>query len=197
MTHNHYDHLDAPSVLALRRDLPVFTPEGLGAWFRKRGFTQVTDLPWWQRATLGPLTITCVPARHWSRRRTADVNRSHWCGFVIEGGGKTVYHAGDSAAFSGFAMIAERFPHIDLALLPIGAYAPAWFMEQQHMNPEQALDAFATLGARAMVPMHWGTVQLTDEPLLEPIERLTRAWESRTGRRGELKPLPVGGSVRL
>lgn len=196
VTHNHYDHLDAPSVLALRRDLPVFTPEGLGAWFTRRGFTRVTDLPWWETAALGPITITGVPARHWSRRRWADVNKTHWCGFVLEGGGKTLYHAGDTAFFSGFALVAERFPAIDLALLPIGAYAPPWFMEQHHMNPEQALDAFAALRAKAMVPMHWGSIQLTDEPLVEPMARLERAWEERGGG-GALKPLPMGGSMRF
>ena len=196
ITHNHYDHLDERSLTALPHDLSVFTPEALGAWFTKRGFTRVTDLPWWQSAALGPLTITSVPARHWSRRRLADVNETHWCGYVIQGGGKTLYHAGDTASFSGFALIAARFPAIDLALLPIGAYAPAWFMEQQHMNPEQALDAFATLRAKAMVPMHWGSIQLTDEPLMEPFERLTKAWAKRGGE-GGLHSLPMGGSIRL
>lgn len=179
VTHNHYDHLDAPTVRALPRDIAVFVPEGLGAWFRRRGFRRVTEMRWWDRAAAGPLAITLVPARHWSRRRFADTNRSLWGGFVVEAGGVTLYHAGDTGWFDGFLEIAERFPVIDLALLPIGAYAPAWFMEPHHMNPEQAIDALENLGARAMVPMHWGAFQLTDEPLREPIERLLRAWEAR------------------
>ncbi|HEX4823811.1 MAG TPA: MBL fold metallo-hydrolase [Candidatus Polarisedimenticolaceae bacterium] len=196
ITHNHYDHLDEPSVLSLPRDLPVFTPEGLGAWFTGRGFTRVTDLAWWQSARVDGVTITAVPARHWSRRRLADTNETHWCGYVIQGGGKTLYDAGDTAAFSGFSLIAERFPAIDVALLPIGAYTPAWFMEQQHMNPSQAIDAFSTLRARMMVPMHWGSIQLTDEPLLEPMERLGVAWAKRGG--GDaLRLLPMGGSIRF
>jgi L-ascorbate metabolism protein UlaG (beta-lactamase superfamily) len=177
VTHNHYDHLDAPSVRALPRRLPVFTAAGLGRWFRRRGFTEVTELRWWESAPAGPLTITFVPARHWSRRIFLDTNRSAWGGFVVEAGGLTIYHAGDTGWFDGFGEIAARFPAIDLALLPIGAYAPAWFMEPHHMNPEQAIDALLTLRARAMVPMHWGAFQLTDEPLREPAERLVRAWD--------------------
>jgi len=196
ISHNHYDHLDARSVEALRRDLAVVVPEGLGSWFVGRGFTDVRELPWWESVSVGSLTMTAVPARHWSRRRLADVNESHWCGFVVQGGGRTLYHAGDSGWFGGFAQIAARFPSIDLALLPIGAYAPAWFMEPHHMNPEQALDAFVALGAQAMVPMHWGAIQLTDEPLMEPIERLTKAWAARRPP-GALRVLAVGGGAEL
>jgi L-ascorbate metabolism protein UlaG (beta-lactamase superfamily) len=196
VTHNHYDHLDAPSVRALPRDLAVFVPEGLAVWFRRRGFRHVTEMRWWDCAVAGPLTITFVPARHWSRRRFADVNRSGWGGFVVEGGGVTLYHAGDTGWFDGFLAIAERFPTIDLALLPIGAYAPAWFMEPNHMNPEQAIDALQVLRARAMVPMHWGAFQLTDEPLTEPIEWLRRAWERRRPV-ARLHVLAVGETIEV
>jgi len=196
VTHNHYDHLDEPSVRSLPRDLPVLTAAGLGAWFRRRGFKDVTEMRWWDSAPAGPLTVTFVPARHWSRRRVGDTNRSAWGGFVVEGGGVTLYHAGDTGWFEGFELIATRFPAIDLALLPIGAYAPAWFMEPHHMNPEQALDALDVLRARAMVPMHWGAFQLTDEPLCEPVERLRRAWDQR--RRGaRLHVLAVGETVAI
>ena len=179
VTHNHYDHLDDPSIRARPQETPVFAAAGLGSWFKRRGFACVTELRWWDVAAAGPLTITFVPARHWSRRSFYDTNRTAWGGFVVKGGGTTLYHAGDTGWFDGFREIAARFPSIDLALLPIGAYAPAWFMEPHHMNPEQALDALSVLRARAMVPMHWGAFQLTDEPLLEPIERLRRAWDER------------------
>ena len=98
-----------------------------------------------------------------------------WGGFVIEGAGVTIYHAGDTAWFAGFQEIGERFPGLDVALLPIGAYEPGWFMERQHMNPEQALSAFRALGAKRMMAMHWGTFKLTDEPLDEPPLRLEAA----------------------
>jgi L-ascorbate metabolism protein UlaG (beta-lactamase superfamily) len=172
----------------------VFVPAGLGDWFRRRGFGGVREMRWWETAGAGPLAITFVPARHWSRRRFADINRSHWGGFVVAGGGRTLYHAGDTGWFDGFREIARRFPAIDLALLPIGAYAPPWFMEPHHMNPEQAIDAHVTLGAAAMAPMHWGAFQLTDEPLREPVERLQRAWEERKPA-GRLHVLAVGESV--
>jgi L-ascorbate metabolism protein UlaG (beta-lactamase superfamily) len=196
VTHNHYDHLDAPSLRSLPRDLPVFTAAGLGGWFRRRGFESVTEMRWWDRTAAGPLTISFVPARHWSRRRIGDTNRSAWGGFVVEGGGATLYHAGDTGWFDGFRAIAARFPAIDLALLPIGAYAPAWFMEPHHMNPEQAVDALGVLGARAMAPMHWGAFQLTDEPLNEPVERLRRAWELRRPA-ARLHVLAVGETVAI
>jgi L-ascorbate metabolism protein UlaG (beta-lactamase superfamily) len=196
VTHNHYDHLDAPSIARLPRELPVFVPAGLGGWFRRRGHTGVREMRWWETAAAGPLAITFVPARHWSRRRFADINRSHWGGFVVEGGGRALYHAGDTGWFDGFREIARRFPAIDLALLPIGAYAPAWFMEPHHMNPEQAIEAHVTLGATAMAPMHWGAFQLTDEPLCEPAERLRRAWERRRPP-GRLHVLAVGESVSI
>ncbi len=101
VSHNHYDHLDAPSLAALAQPLPAVVPLGLGAWLRRRGFREVRELGWWQAAELGSLRITLVPARHWSHRVPGDVNRSWWGGFVIEGGGQGVYHAGDTADFCG------------------------------------------------------------------------------------------------
>jgi L-ascorbate metabolism protein UlaG (beta-lactamase superfamily) len=88
----------------------------------------------------------------------------------------SIYHAGDTAWFEGFAEIGRRFPGLNAALLPIGGYTPAWFMHRNHINPEQAGEAFLACGARALVPAHWGTFQMTDEPLREPIERLRRWW---------------------
>jgi L-ascorbate metabolism protein UlaG (beta-lactamase superfamily) len=131
-----------------------------------------TELGWWRSTRVGEVTITFVPAQHWSRRGPFDGNATLWGGFVIQGRRATVYHSGDTAWFEGFAEIGRRFPGIDAALLPIGAYDPAWFMEKQHMNPEQALAAFGALGARTFVAMHWGTFKLTDEPLDEPPRRL-------------------------
>jgi len=196
VTHNHYDHLDAPSVSALPRALPVFAAAGLGAWFRKRGFTEVTEMRWWDRAQAGALTLTFVPARHWSRRGFADTNRSAWGGFVVQGGGTTIYHAGDTGWFEGFREISRRFPVIDLALLPIGAYEPAWFMGAHHLNPEEAIEARDVLGAKAWVPMHWGAFQLTDEALCEPVVRLRRAWALRP-REARLHVLSVGETLSI
>jgi L-ascorbate metabolism protein UlaG (beta-lactamase superfamily) len=105
-----------------------------------------------------------------------DTNRTLWGGFVVDAGGVRFYHAGDSGCFSGFAEIGRRLPGILAAMIPIGSYAPGWFMEPNHMTPEQAGRAFLDVGARALVPMHWGTFRLTDEPLREPVERLQAWW---------------------
>lgn len=108
-----------------------------------------------------------------------------------------VYHAGDSAYGPFFAEIGSRFPGIDVAMLPIGAYAPRWFMRNMHMDPEEAVQACQDLGARVMVPMHWGTFWLSREPVLEPIQRTRAAW-ARTGRdRTDLWDFAVGKSLQL
>ena len=167
ISHNHRDHLDAPTVKKLGAAPIYVVPEGLGDFFRKRDFPQVIELPWWQTVDLQGLKITFVPAQHWSQRGLFDRNRSLWGGFVVEKEHK-VYFAGDTAYFNGFQEIGRRFPAIDAALLPIGAYDPEWFMRQQHMNPEDALRAFLDLGARLLCAMHWATFKLTDEPLDEP-----------------------------
>jgi L-ascorbate metabolism protein UlaG (beta-lactamase superfamily) len=164
VSHNHYDHLDAPSLRAI--GAPVIV--GLDNGRLVGGRLAVTELGWWDSADVGGVRITFVPSQHWSRRRLADSNRALWGGFVIESGGVSIYHSGDTAYFAGFAEIGRRFPQIDAALLPIGAYDPEWFMSKQHMNPADALRAFQDLGARKVVAMHWGTFKLTDEPLDEP-----------------------------
>jgi L-ascorbate metabolism protein UlaG (beta-lactamase superfamily) len=198
ITHGHFDHLDEPSVLALPRDLQVFVPLGLARWFRRRGFARVQELDWWESSEISRLRITFVPARHWHRRSVTDVNRALWGGFVVEGDGGSVYHAGDSAWFDGFAEIGRRFPGLDAAMLPIGSYSPAWFMQHYHLSPEQAGRAFLELGARTFVPMHWGTLKLTDEPLSEPADRVRRWWKQcETPQGRELRLPAIGQTVVL
>jgi L-ascorbate metabolism protein UlaG (beta-lactamase superfamily) len=192
VSHSHYDHLDLPTVQKV--GAPALAGLGLERWFRDRGVF-ATELGWWSSTRVGPVRITFVPAQHWSRRGLFDTNRTLWGGFVIEGSRATVYHSGDTAAFAGFKEIGERFPGIDAALLPIGAYDPAWFMETMHVNPEQALRAFEDLGARTFVAMHWGTFKLADEPLDEPPVRL----EAERARRGipadRVRVLAVGETL--
>ncbi len=195
VTHNHYDHLDRASVRRVARDVPVVVPQGLGGWFRGLRFEKVTELHWWETKELPGLRVTLVPARHWSRRHIGDTNRTLWGGFVIEAGGATFYHAGDSAWFDGFAEIGSRFPGILAAMLPVGSYAPAWFMEHHHLNPEQATRAFLDSGARYLVPMHWGALQLTDEPISEPIERLREHWKTERLDPSRLRIAAVGETL--
>ncbi len=197
ITHCHPDHLDAPSIRRLDRQTRVVAPAGLGHWFSRRGFARVSELCWWDEVEIGGLKVTFTPARHWSRRTPWDGNRSLWGGYVIEAGGTAVYHAGDSAWFDGFAEIGRRFPGLDAAMLPIGAYRPAWFMEHNHMNPEQAGRAFLELGARRFVPMHWGTFQLTDESLAEPAERVRAWWRQTSPAAKDMHLLAVGETLVL
>ena len=195
VSHNHYDHFDSTALRRLPTDVPTVVPAGMGRAVRRLGRRTVVELDWWQTVPLGPLEITLVPARHWSRRHVFDTNRALWGGFVVRAGDVAVYHAGDSAAFDGFAEIGRRFPGLAAALLPVGGYDPAWFMEHHHLNPEQAGEAFLALGARIMVPMHWGAFRLTDEPLAEPVERLRAWWERRGPRDGRRLIVPAIGET--
>jgi L-ascorbate metabolism protein UlaG (beta-lactamase superfamily) len=194
VTHSHYDHLDLPTIR--RVGAPIVAGLGLERFFRDRQLF-ATELGWWSSTRVGPVRITFVPAHHWSRRTPFDANRTLWGGFVIEGSRATVYHAGDSGYFDGFAAIGERFPAIDAALLPIGAYDPPWFMASMHLDPEEAIRAFRELGARTLVPMHWGTFKLADEPLDEPPARL-EAERARLGLpREQVRPLAIGETIEV
>jgi L-ascorbate metabolism protein UlaG (beta-lactamase superfamily) len=154
-------------------------------------------LDWWGSTKVGAVTVHFVPAQHWSRRGLNDVNETLWGGFVVEGSSARVYHSGDTAYFEGFQEIGRRFPGLDAAMLPIGAYDPEWFMEKQHMNPEQAVRAYEDLGARRFLAMHWGTFKLTDEPLDEPPQRLDAEWSRRQLPREPLHVLAVGESLAV
>jgi len=176
VTHNHRDHMDAPSLKKLGPDPVYVVPRGLGKWFERAGLRRVVEMAWWQREEIAGLRVTFVPAEHWSRRGLFDVNASWWGGYVLERGGLRVYHSGDTAWFDGFGLIGEKCGPIDAAMLPIGAYAPRWFMQAQHMDPADAVRAFAALGAARFVAMHWGTFKLTDEDLREPPQLLQASW---------------------
>jgi L-ascorbate metabolism protein UlaG (beta-lactamase superfamily) len=193
ISHNHYDHLDAPTIRRLPRDTPVFVPAALGSWFTRRGFVDVTELDWWESTTLAGVTFDFVPAHHWSRRSLRDTCRTLWGGWVLTAeGGQRVYHAGDTGYGHWFGEIGARYPGIDVAMLPIGAYDPRWFMAPSHLDPGQAVRALDDLGAARLASMHWGTFMLSREPLLEPLELLRSAWEETGRDRAELWDLAVG-----
>jgi L-ascorbate metabolism protein UlaG (beta-lactamase superfamily) len=171
-SHNHYDHLQPSSLKAIGA-ATIVTTLGVGRYVPQN----VTELDWWQRTTIGGATITAVPAQHFSARTPWDKNRSLWCGFIVQADGVTVYFAGDTGYSPQFAEIGARFPGIDVALLPIGAYEPRWFMTPMHMNPEEAVRAHLDVAARRSIGMHFGTFQLTDEGIDEPLAALARARE--------------------
>jgi L-ascorbate metabolism protein UlaG (beta-lactamase superfamily) len=193
ISHNHYDHLDDPTIRRLPRDTPVLVPAALGHWFRRRGFVDVTELDWWESTWVGGVTFDFVPAHHWSRRSLLDTNRTLWGGWVITSDdGRRVYHAGDTGYGRWFTEIGARYPGIDVAMLPIGAYSPRWFMHPSHMDPAEAVRAFADLGAQRFASMHWGTFVLSREPLLEPLELLHEAWDDTGRDRTDLWDLAIG-----
>lgn len=172
VSHDHYDHCDLPTIRRLAaRGVPFVVPSGVGELIRDAGGQVAAELAWWHSVQLAGATVTCVPARHFSGRSLSDRNRRSWAGFVVSAGGRRVYHAGDSALFGGFAEIGRRAGPIDLACLPIGAYEPASIMRPVHLDPEQAVQAALDLRAGAVVGMHFGTFDLTDEPLDEPPRR--------------------------
>jgi L-ascorbate metabolism protein UlaG (beta-lactamase superfamily) len=193
ISHNHYDHLDSPTIRRLPRDTPIFVPAALRGWFTRRGFVDVTELDWWESATVSGVTFDFVPAHHWSRRTLWDTNRTLWGGWIMTAeDGRRVYHAGDSGYGHWFEAIGNRYPGIDVAMLPIGAYSPRWFMRPSHMEPAEAVRAFEDLGAARLASMHWGTFILSREPLLEPLVLLRKAWD-HTGRdRADLWDLAIG-----
>ena len=193
VSHSHYDHLDVPTLKRL--GVPVYAGLGLRRALRKEGIFCV-ELGWWQSARLGGVDVTFVPAQHWSRRGIGDTNRTLWGGFVVKGSSATVYHSGDTAYFPGFAEIGRRFG-VDAALLPIGAYDPPWFMSPQHMNPEEALQAFQDLGAATFFAMHWGTFKLSDEPLDEPPRRLEAERRRRGLDSGRVRVLAIGETAEV
>ncbi|MEU3059313.1 MBL fold metallo-hydrolase [Streptomyces subrutilus] len=201
ISHNHYDHLDAPTLKRLPRHTPLFVPAGLAGWFRRRGFTLVTELDWWESAELGGVRFDFVPAHHWSKRSLLDTCRSLWGGWILtEAPGpapRSVYFAGDTGYGHWFREIGRRHPGLDLALLPIGAYAPRWWLRDVHADPEEAVRACLDLGARRMAPMHWAAFVLSAEPVTEPLHRVRAAWDRAGLAREDLWDLPVGGSRTL
>ena len=178
ISHNHYDHLDDGSVRWLARHHPkaVFVvPLGLRRWLQRRHVGNAVELDWWQRHDGHGFSVTGVPAQHFSGRWHNDRNRTLWCGFVLEAAGKKVFFAGDTGYSKDFADIGERLGPMDLALLPIGAYEPRWFMKSMHVNPEEAVRIHKDIASRQSAAMHWGTFRLTEEPMDEPPKALARA----------------------
>ena len=175
ISHDHYDHTDEATIRALARmGVPFVVPLRLGEVVRAAGGT-ATELDWGESVDVAGVRVHCVPAQHFSGRWLDDRDRRLWAGFVVEGRTRRFYHAGDTGYFDGFRAIGERFGSIDLAAIPIGAYEPQAMMRFVHVTPEEAVQAALDVRARHVVGMHWGTFELTDEPLDEPPQRFRRA----------------------
>jgi L-ascorbate metabolism protein UlaG (beta-lactamase superfamily) len=193
ITHNHYDHLDVESLLRLNEvHSPQFvTTLGNRAFLREFGIDAI-ELDWWQMTATAGAQITLTPAQHWSSRRPRNRNRTLWGGFVIKVGDWQVYFAGDTGYGPHFNAVRERLGRIDLALLPIGAYEPRWFMQDQHMNPEDSVRAHLDLESLLSVGTHFGCFQLTDEGIDEPPLALAAALEQHRLRPEVFQVLETG-----
>jgi N-acyl-phosphatidylethanolamine-hydrolysing phospholipase D len=197
VTHDHRDHMDLPTLARLPAAATYVVPLGNGPRVARLGHANVVELDWWQTHRIGALEVTLVPARHWSMRAPWNRNDTLWGGYVVRGPEGVAYHAGDTAWGDHFAEIGARVGAIDWAMLPIGGYAPRWFMAPQHVDPDEAARAFEALGARHLLAMHWGTFRLTDEAIGEPPARLRATWAARGWSDDRLWILDVGEARRL
>ncbi len=202
ISHNHYDHLDVDSVkqlAAMPTGSPLFlVPLGLKAWFHELGIDRVEERGWWESQSTGPLRFTLVPVQHWSKRTLWDTNQTLWGGWVIEGGGLKLIHTGDLGYSQDARDIGERLGPFDMAFIPIGAYAPRWFMKTMHVDPAEAVQVRGDLRARRAIGMHWGTFEnLTDEPLDEPPAVLAAQRAAAGLRREQFDVMKIGETRRI
>lgn len=196
LSHNHYDHCDKKTlrVLFKRFDPVVLVPLGMKSLVEGWGAGHTAELDWWQYVDVLGIRFHAAPARHFSGRGLSDRNRTLWTSWYLEGieGNLRIYFGGDTAYADHFTEIREQFGAPQVAMLPVGAYLPRWFMEPVHMDPAQAVQSFVDLGAEHFIPIHWGVFDLADEPLDEPIT-LTNQLCGRAGVAGALHRLPIGG----
>ena len=177
LSHNHYDHLDLRALAQLRdtQRTHLVMPLRVSRYLETEHFAGAVELDWLQQVEIAGVRITALPAIHFSKRGLFDRNASLWCGFLLEAGGRTILFTGDTAYGPVFAEIAPRLPRPDLALVPIGAYAPRNLMQGSHCTPEEGVRIGRDYGARRVCGMHWGTIQLTDESPFEPPVRFRKA----------------------
>lgn len=182
ISHDHYDSLDTESIVALskhnhQRALTFIVPLGMKPWFDDLHLNsiKVVELDWSETHTINGVTFTAEPSQHWSKRSLFDTFQRLWASWVIAGNNNKIFFAGDTGYAKHFKDIGEKYGGFDLALLPIGAYEPRWFMKSHHVNPEEAVKIHTDINADYSVAMHWGTFILTDEPLDEPPLKLDEA----------------------
>ena len=210
ISHNHYDHLDRNSVFALSQQTggsPLFiVPLGLKAWMEGIGITQVRELDWWQSAMVGKVEFVLTPVQRWSARSLGDRRETLWGGWAVFSPDFHWYYSGDTGYSRDFADTRARFADrqsaeksggFDLALIAIGAYEPRWFMKEQHLNPAESVQVHRDVGAKRSVAVHWGTFNLTDEPLDQPPQDLAAARDAAKLTAEDFFLLAVGETRKL
>ncbi len=200
ISHDHYDHLDETSIEEIeRRFKPLFlAPLGLQQILSDWGASRVIEMDWWQYVEVNGITYHCTPAKHFSGRGLTNRDGTLWAGWYVQMPENKVnlYYAGDTGYASLFSEIRERLGVPDVALLPIGAYLPKWFMQPIHVNPEEAMQAFMDVQASHFIPVHWGTFDLADDAIQEPAERIRQVADS-LGLSENLHVLDIGGIFTL
>lgn len=182
ISHNHYDHLDLPSLKMLQKNNPnvVFlVPQGDKALLDSNGMGNVSEFRWWQNIQIKQTEFTFTPVQHWSGRGVTGRNSSLWGGWFVKSPSLSIYHAGDTGYSNDFVVTQKRLGTPDVAFIPIGAYKPRWFMKNQHVDPAEAVQIALDLQVTRSFGMHWGTFVLTDEPIKEPRAMLAQALKDR------------------
>jgi N-acyl-phosphatidylethanolamine-hydrolysing phospholipase D len=201
ISHNHYDHLDEKSVMSLYHHYPLITwivPLGVKPWFLKRKITNVIELDWWEKSSDSEVSITAVPSQHFSGRNPFNINKSLWCGFVIEAFSKNIYFCGDTGYNQfDFKKIGEKFKKMDLSMIPIGTYCPKRFMQPVHINPYEAVKIHLDVESKFSIGMHWNTFRLSDEPLSRPPYDLVQALKQANLTHEEFIALKLGQSINF
>ncbi len=198
VSHNHYDHLDKATLEVLPASSRLYVPLGLGEFVGNITGKETEEMDWWQTVEAGNgVRLVCLPAQHWSIRIGQGRNTTLWASFLIVTPDRTIYFGGDSGYFAGYKEIGRRYPGIDLALLPLTAYHPRWFMHYAHMNAPEVLDAFDDLGARILIPTQWGTFRLGSEPIGYPILDLRRTMKERAVDPARTAVLDIGQIMPL
>ena len=177
ISHNHYDHLDVNSLRKIQKKFPnvkILVPKGDLKLLKNYNLNNGIEFLWWEEIIFDNTKFIFTPAQHWSARGLRDRNKSLWGSWFIKNEDKNIFHAGDTGYSDDFIEIRNRLGPVDFAMIPIGAYDPQWFMSYSHVNPEEALNIAKDLDAKKSIGMHWGTFILTDEPVLEPRERLNK-----------------------
>jgi len=196
ISHNHYDHLDTYTIKKLIKNDPVFVvPLGLKAYMTRLGAKEVHELDWWQSVRLGEINYTLLPVQHWSLRIGQKNGVSLWGGYLIEGS-KTIFFSGDSGYFIGFREFGDKYD-IDYAILGAGAYEPRWFMHYAHMNVAEFFRAADELKAKTAIPMHFGVISLSDEPLLYPLYEVDKHLEQSPESSQRVRGLRVGEFLKI
>lgn len=196
ISHNHYDHLDRRTVEMFANSVRWYVPLGLKAWFMKVGVDSehIIELDWWQSHQFKPgVDVTLTPSVHWSKRTPWDTNKSLWGSWSVKIGDFNSWFAGDTGYDEKvFKEIGQRMGEHQLAFIPIGAYAPRYFMSKHHVNPDEAVLIHQDVRAQKSMPMHWATFQLTREPFLEPPVLLKKAVEKMGLANDAFAPVKIG-----